>query len=215
MTAATTGSTGFNRPVQEWNTSTVHGNGMKFLVQQKEQLDLYRNLWEIAKLGSHYSADSVEASNKFKAVALSSKQEISKLNIKATQLLEAAEDLNSEKTKELVKIVEASRTGLVYLTAVINDTMYSKSLLDPIGIINPLFSHPASTIFGLLPVYVGVNSFYDVTHWYNGELKSMVALGGIMGVVIGAIGLVWLQQNREYNMHNLSTLFRKSIDKLN
>lgn len=109
-----------------WNEKTVLENAMPFLVQKKEELKLYQDLWEAAQGIDYYSSTSKLAAEKVKAVAEKSSKEVELLDEAVAKFLNAeiVKDPLSDQSKQFKKIALASRHGLNYFTSVLNDTYY-------------------------------------------------------------------------------------------
>ncbi|HEV8052313.1 MAG TPA: hypothetical protein VGP47_07455 [Parachlamydiaceae bacterium] len=109
-----------------WNESMILENGMKFLGQKKDELQIYEDLWNASMGSEYYGASSKSSAEKFKAVAEKSRNEIKDFDNAVTHLLliEAAKDPSSEKTKQLAKITMVSHTALNYFKSVVNDAYY-------------------------------------------------------------------------------------------
>jgi hypothetical protein len=109
-----------------WNENAILEQGKSFINQKNNELKIFQSFWN-ASLGNDFFNPSAKTTSRlFKAVAEASREEIKNLNDSVVTLLnhEIANNPESEKMQQLLKIYSVSDAAFNYFTSVVNDSYY-------------------------------------------------------------------------------------------
>lgn len=123
-----------------WNEARILEQGTSFINKKNNELKVHQAYWAASSASDYYSASAKTTAKQFKAVADTSREEIKQLNDAIVTSLnqEIANNPESEKTQQLLKIYSVSDSALKYFTAVAKDsyfpTYFNQSIRDAFNV---------------------------------------------------------------------------------
>jgi len=208
-----------------WSEKTVLENGIAFLNQKKEELNVYQNLWnasmgnkfysplDFSKVDYFYSPLSKTAAEKFKVTAEKAIKEIEVFDKAVIQLLDAelAKNHLSEQAKQLSKIALASRHGLKYFTSAVEDTHYPINLnwwLRKAAKTSNILVFPTATLT-VAAGFVSDVTDYALPSYYSIPCKVSIAALMVFNTIY-LLNLAYIL-TPSFEVNDLKNVFEKAI----